>query len=126
LGAADPGIARDRDGVANSRAFRRDRSGRGVCLIDRVVTRSEPERGGAEDEQQIEAAVLGIKGYLFEHPNASDTLQGVCDWWLMAHHGTLRAGTVQIALDRLVARRILEARPIPGGVVYGRVRHRDE
>jgi len=90
------------------------------------VTRSEPERGGAGFEQQVDAAVRDIEGYLLEHPNASDTPQGVCDWWLPSHEGALRADIVQAALDRLVARQVLEARPIPGGVVYGRARHRDE
>jgi hypothetical protein len=89
------------------------------------VARSGPDDGGDRAEQ-IESAVREIERYLGAHPNASDTLQGVSDWWLAGLGGPLRADVLQAALDRLVERRVLEARPIPGGVVYGRVKVRSD
>lgn len=64
-----------------------------------------------------------IERYLAAHPNASDTLQGVRDWWLAALGETLRLDVVQSALDRLVRGGLVEARPIPGGVLYGRAKN---
>jgi hypothetical protein len=88
------------------------------------VARSGPERGG-EGAEQIESAVREIERYLHAHPNASDTLEGVRDWWLAALGRLLSVDVIQAALDRLVESRVVEARPIPGGVVYGAVKHRD-
>ena len=103
---------------AGLHAFPSQTSRRAVCHDAIVVTRSEAE--------QIESAVREIEHYLRAHPHASDTLQGVSDWWLEALDSPLRADLLQAALDRLVERGILEARPIPGGVVYGRVKVRGD
>jgi hypothetical protein len=89
------------------------------------VTRSGPDDGG-EGAEPIETAVREIERYLRAHPNASDTRQGVRDWWLADLASPLSADVIQIALDRLVDEGKLEARSIPGDVVYGRVRPRDE
>lgn len=75
-----------------------------------------------EENGELESAVREIERYLRAHPNASDTLQGVRDWWLEGLAAVLPLTVVQLALDRLVADRVVGARPIPGGVVYGRIR----
>ena len=60
-----------------------------------------------------------IERYLEAHPHSSDTLLGVCDWWLIA---PLPPVIVLAALDRLVRDGRIAARTIPGGVVYERAR----
>jgi hypothetical protein len=75
-----------------------------------------------EENAELESAVREIERYLRAHPNASDTLLGVRDWWLEGLDAVLPLTVVQLALDRLVADRVVAARPIPGAVVYGRIR----
>jgi hypothetical protein len=41
--------------------------------------------------------------YLQAHPNASDTLLGITEWWLMKQRVEIAANDVQEALDQLVA-----------------------
>jgi hypothetical protein len=72
----------------------------GQCLR-RVINakRSKPEAvtpllGLAEE----------IIQYLQAHPNASDTLLGITEWWLMKQRIEIVANDVQKALDQLVAR----------------------
>jgi hypothetical protein len=80
------------------------------------MTRSGP----IDDEwrsRQIADAMRGIARYLDEHPNASDTLSGVCSWWLAASAAPLGPQVVQIALDRLVESRAIEARAMADGTV---------
>jgi hypothetical protein len=98
---------------------------RGVCLSRIVVTHARPELGG-DDAEEIASAVREIEHYLLVHPHASDTLQGVSDWWLAERGRPLRVEVLQAALDLLVERRILEARAIPGGVVYAGATRRDD
>ena len=74
---------------------------------------------------QIEAAVREIEQYLGAHPHASDTLQGVRDWWLAGLGRLLGLDVVQVAIDRLVEVGHLVARPIPGGVAYSRAKYRN-
>ena len=61
-----------------------------------------------------------IERYLAAHPNASDTLEGVRDWWLADLGVLLPLTLVQTALDRLTALGVISARPIPGDIVYER------
>jgi hypothetical protein len=85
------------------------------------VARSCGQADGWQSDD-IGAAVREIERYLDAHPNASDTLQGVRDWWLAGLGRTLGADAIQRALDLLVESRVLEPRPIPGGVLYVRAR----
>ncbi|MBI3047678.1 MAG: hypothetical protein HYY76_05145 [Acidobacteria bacterium] len=88
------------------------------------MTRSDPDEGAWRSEQ-IETAVREIERYLLAHPNASDTLQGVQDWWLAGLATTPSLEVVQAALDRLVDAGVVAGRPVPGGIVYRRVRQED-
>jgi hypothetical protein len=71
--------------------------------------------------KQIESAVEEIGRYLVAHPNASDTAEGVRDWWIGGQRAVFSLDVVQAALDRLVEAHMLECRSIPGGVLYTRV-----
>ena len=83
-----------------------------------VMTRSGPT-GDEWRSRQIADAMRRIERYLEDHPNASDTLSGVCDWWLASTGEPLGLDVVQAALDRLVDSGGIEARPVPGGsVIY--------
>lgn len=88
------------------------------------MTRTDPDKDGQRSEQ-IDSTVQAITAYLRAHPNATDTLQGVRDWWLTDAARSWRLDVIQAALDRLVDSGAIEERPIPGGVVYGRSKHGD-
>jgi len=58
-----------------------------------------------------------IEAYLAEHPDAADTLAGICNWWLSG----VPAFAVQKALDDLVTRGMVRRQDVPGGAaVYSR------
>lgn len=42
-----------------------------------------------------------ILSYLVSHPSASDTLEGITEWWLLEQRITTGLRTVQAALERL-------------------------
>jgi hypothetical protein len=65
-----------------------------------------------EAARSVEETVEEIRRYLFEHPNACDTLEGVRVWWL---RGRVPDALVQQALNALVARGLVERRRLPGG-----------
>jgi hypothetical protein len=60
----------------------------------------------ADDDQRLEEAVLA---YLAECPNASDTTQGVAEWWLMRQQIRAQVEAVARVLERLVAEGVLES-----------------
>lgn len=45
-----------------------------------------------------------ILAYLSEHPDASDTLQGIVEWWLLEQEIKSRINQVERALSELVAK----------------------
>lgn len=62
-----------------------------------------------------------IEAYLAEHPDAADTVGGICEWWLAG--AAERA--VQQALDDLVERGVVRRQENPGGLpVYSRAARR--
>jgi hypothetical protein len=80
----------------------------------------------AEDEDAIiDALALAIERYLDQRPEASDTVDGIRQWWLPDHRDHATRCRVQAALDRLVGRGVVRVlRTAGGGVVYGRARSR--
>jgi hypothetical protein len=73
--------------------------------------------------ERIELAAREIARYVDEHPNASDTFDGVRDWWVPELCEAVGPDVVRSAVDRLVTERVLEARRLPGDtVIYGRGR----
>jgi Fe2+ or Zn2+ uptake regulation protein len=49
-------------------------------------------------EKRIEVEILS---YLVEHPSASDTLEGIIEWWLLEQKIKTGIRTVQAALEKL-------------------------
>jgi hypothetical protein len=58
-----------------------------------------------------------IRRYLENHPNASDSLEGVQRWWLGEGAVEAPAPTVQQALDRLVKKGTAVKKLLPDGTV---------
>ena len=58
----------------------------------------------ASQKTEISNAVLS---YLLEHPDAQDTLEGIVEWWLMAHMIKLRANVVKEVVDDLTSQQLL-------------------
>jgi len=82
-------------------------SGAFVCRSHRF-SESEPN---VKDRTLLRRA---ITRYVGRHPQASDTLAGIADWWLPeGMHATLRE--LESALDELVADGILRCTTLPGG-----------
>jgi len=50
-------------------------------------------------------AVKQLSAYWLEHPQASDTLEGICRWWLGS--GAFAAPAVESALNWLVERGVV-------------------
>jgi hypothetical protein len=68
-----------------------------------------------------------ILGYLYSHPDAKDTVDGVEKWWLNDMEINMDARTVQGSLDQLVKSGWLVSYQRQGtGVVYGLNRERRE
>jgi hypothetical protein len=49
-----------------------------------------------------------LLGYLREHPNAMDTLEGIADWWLPRHRVRTEVERVAQALRTLEQRELIE------------------
>jgi hypothetical protein len=66
-------------------------------------------RRTARDEQQREAAVAeAILAYLAAHPQATDTLEGIAEWWLLRQRVREEVGRVARVLRRLADDGLLE------------------
>jgi Fe2+ or Zn2+ uptake regulation protein len=57
-----------------------------------------------EDEEVAEA----ILGYLAEHPQAMDTVEGIAQWWIMRQQVRVTATTVARVLRELTERGLLQ------------------
>jgi len=51
-----------------------------------------------------------ILNYFKEHPRASDTLEGIVQWWLMGDHSADSIEQARLALEHLVSLDVLSAR----------------
>lgn len=58
-----------------------------------------------------------IKRYLHDHPQASDTVDGVGRWWLAPQQYPLPDEHVREALERLAALGVVKCRRLPDGTV---------
>ena len=65
------------------------------------------DRRAAERQHEAELAEA-ILGYLEEHPQATDTLEGIAEWWILRHQARVVAARVARVLARLTTRGILE------------------
>lgn len=64
--------------------------------------------------------VQQLSHYLWRHPNACDTAEGIARWWLLGAHTSPPLPLVMSALDHLVALGLLQAHR----AADGRVRYR--
>ena len=55
-------------------------------------------------EYEIERIAEEIQMYLFNHPNAADTLDGIARWWLTRQRYEEATTVVKKALENLIAR----------------------
>jgi hypothetical protein len=67
---------------------------------------------GRARREKIENAVLR---YLRRHPNASDTVSGICDWWLPAEGIEASPQLVEAVLDELVAQQRVQRHELSDG-----------
>jgi hypothetical protein len=56
-------------------------------------------------DDDVAAAILG---YLEEHPQRMDTLEGIAEWWVARQQIHVEVATVTKALERLTERGALE------------------
>jgi len=65
--------------------------------------------------EEIEAS---ISAYLSEHPLATDTLEGICEWWLMRHQVRVSLDNLFKTLQGLTERGVLETLKTGDVVTY--------
>lgn len=77
-------------------------------------------------ENVIEIAAE-IDAYLSAHPQAADSVEGICRWWLARRPHAESLSEVQRALNRLVGLGAVEQRSLPDGtLIYARARVPDK
>ena len=62
-----------------------------------------------------------ILGYLADHPQAQDTVEGIVEWWLLEQHIQRATPQVKAVLQQLVAEGLVIARQGAGGRTCYRV-----
>jgi len=71
------------------------------------------------DEQRREEELLEIVlGYLAEHPDASDTLEGIAEWWIMRQQTRVEIAKLAKVLQRLAESDLLEKVEDGGSLRY--------
>ena len=62
------------------------------------------------DEQNVTQIATEILDYLNKHSKASDTLEGIAHWWLTKQVIARHLNLVEVALDDLVRKGVLDVR----------------
>ena len=70
-----------------------------------MPTPSNPEEEERRHEEKLAEAILK---YLAEHPQASDTLEGIAEWWIMRQQIRVEAISAARALRQLTESGLLE------------------
>ncbi len=61
-----------------------------------------------ESRESDEDMAKAILAYFAEHPQATDTAEGVAQWWITSHQDRTSASRVVRVLDGLVAKGLIE------------------
>ncbi len=90
--------------------------------IASVAALDPPQRMNANN-QDIEALAAMIRGYVLEHPNAADTVEGVARWWVGGDASDAWLRRVQGAIEQLIDQHMMARRTLRDGtVIYERNR----
>ena len=71
----------------------------------------------SSQDELARAIAEAIEGYLAQHPDAGDSLEGIAGWWLSADLQGASPLCVQRALDSLVDAGVVKATELEAGVV---------
>ena len=67
-----------------------------------------PSRSPAEDSQRERELARCLLDYLSEHPQATDTLEGIAEWWVMREQVRVDVKLLERVLRRLTEQGFLE------------------
>jgi len=66
----------------------------------------------------VSVVAESLLDYLEHHPNCADTKEGIVRWWVLAQHVQEQIATVELALDNLVQKGLVERSDITGRTIY--------
>jgi len=78
-----------------------------LCIHAESVLR-QPSRYPPEDSQREEDLARCVLDYLSEHPQATDTLEGIAEWWVMREQVRVDVKLLERVLHCLTERGFLE------------------
>jgi hypothetical protein len=70
---------------------------------------AESEAGTLSGGPEVERLAREVLRYLNRHPGASDTIEGIAQWWIAKQRLEDTLVHVQAAVDQLVERHLIEA-----------------
>lgn len=68
----------------------------------------KPLKSGKPERRSEAPLTKVILAYLAEHPQASDTLEGITEWWLMREQVRVEVSKLKRTLRHLMAQGLLE------------------
>ena len=71
-----------------------------------------------EPAPRSSSIMYDILGYLADHPQAQDTVEGIVEWWVLEQRIRRTTTKVKAALAQLVAENLVTARTGKTGRVY--------
>lgn len=97
-------------------------------LLTRVQARVSPwfssglgaKQHAMTQEPSVDQVANALLRYLHDHPDASDTLDGIARWWFPAQPVAYLRSTVLLALERLVEAGVVEKRTLSDGTAIFR------
>ena len=85
--------------------------------------RRPPDSRWSKRRQERELAKM-VLGYLNEHPNGMDTLQGIAEWWIPRQQVRVNVERLARTLDDLTRDGVLEQIGAKGDTLY-RLRNKE-
>lgn len=67
-----------------------------------------------------------VLSYMFENANASDTLEGIVQWWLLDRKIMHNVSEVRAVLDELAAKKLVIETRMPDEKIHYRINRRKE